>query len=362
MIASEEWLWRLMPGLSGLSRTERRRRLILALEAYIDDSGSGDPPVFLLAGFVARAERWAELSERWDEALRGPPRLEYFKMKEAAALEGQFKGWRGNDRDGLLAKLVKIIKDHVLVAVSSVVYHQDYREVISDKISKETDAPYWLMYHSIIETTYRWELANGLKEKVSFIFDEQFKQSDIVQGAWSVYYEQAPEEYKELFGDRPVHKKDTDVLPLQAADLLAWHIRREYYELGKGSQLNTPVMDAIRDIQGAHDRWTKDRLQEMVLGIHRLNSQLGKVTPHQHRDMIKRLPIGISQINLRIIGNTPTNSCGMIVPYPAIGTKRFLLVDSCQFFRSPHLHRRSGNKCLLQEQASAPPADYGTQQ
>lgn len=45
------------------------------MEAYVDDSGTGDPPVFLLAGFVGRAERWAEFSERWIEALRGRPRL-----------------------------------------------------------------------------------------------------------------------------------------------------------------------------------------------------------------------------------------------------------------------------------------------
>ncbi len=89
------------------------------MEAYADDSGTGDPPVFLLAGFVGRAERWAEFSERWIEALRGRPRLKYFKMKEAAALEGQFKGWSESDRDKRLATLVDIIKDYGFLAVWS---------------------------------------------------------------------------------------------------------------------------------------------------------------------------------------------------------------------------------------------------
>lgn len=353
MSAPENWLWQLLPGLSGLARPERRRRLILVLETYSDDSGSGDPPVYLLAGFVARAEQWGELSERWVEALRGPPKLDYFKMKEAAALEYQFKGWRERDRDHRLEKLVGIIKDHVLVAVSVAVYHRDYSEVISDKLSKETDAPYWLIYHAIMELVYRWEIASHIREKVNFIFDEQFKQSDMVQASWSTYYDQSPPEFKELFGERPVHKSDIDTWPLQAADMLAWHIRRDYYERGLGNTFTSPTMEALNSIRGVHDLWTKQRLQEVVFGIHKLNIELGRVTPHQYRDMKKRLSDSISQINLGIIGNTPINACGLIGPYPAIGTKRFLLVDSCPLSRSPHLHRRSGNKCLLQEQASA---------
>jgi hypothetical protein len=323
------------------------------MEAYVDDSGSGDPPVFLLAGFVAGAERWAEFSEHWIEALRGPPKPDYFKMAEAAAFEGQFKGWSEPDRDARLAKLVGIIKDHVLVGVSSVVYHHDYSEVISDKLSKETDAPYWLMYHAIMELVYRWELANGIREKINFIFDEQFKQSDMAQASWSVYYDQSPAEFKELFGDRPVHKNNVDTWPLQAADMLAWHIRRSYYEQESGNTFFSPTMEVLRSIGGAHDLWTKERLQEIVFGIHQLNVQMGKVTPHQYRDMIRRLPESISRINLDVIGKTNSNACGLLSPFPAIGTKRFLLVDSCPFSRSPHLHRRRGNKCVLQEQASA---------
>jgi hypothetical protein len=131
------------PGSSGLPRAERRRRLIVVLESYVDDSGSGDPPVFLLAGFVARGEQWLKFSEHWDEALKGPPKLDYFKMWEAEALEEQFKGWTEEERDIRLSRLVGIIKDHVLISVSSEVYHRDYQEIIRGKISKEVDSPYW---------------------------------------------------------------------------------------------------------------------------------------------------------------------------------------------------------------------------
>jgi hypothetical protein len=359
---SGEMAFGLLPGISGLTLYERRRRPILVMEAYIDDSGKGNPPVFLLAGFLSRAEQWEDFSEKWVDALRGSPKLDYFKMSEAAAFEGQFRGWNEEDRDARLAELVGIIKDHVLLGVSSVVYHRDYDEIIKDKLSKETDNPYWFMYHAIMETTYRWDIENGIKEKVNFIFDEQFKQSDIVQGAWSIYYEQAPTHFKELFGERPVHKNDVGTWPLQAADMLAWHIRRSYYELELGNVFTSPTMEVLRSIKGAHDPWTRDRLQEIVFGVDKLNVDLGRVTPHQYRDMKIRLPDNISRMNLNHIGNMPSNACGLVVPYPAIGTRRFLLVDSCPFSRNPHLHRRSGNKCILQEQASDSIAGSGTQQ
>ncbi len=80
----------------------------------------------------------------------------------------------------------------------------------------------------------------------------------MVQASWSVYYEQSPPHFKELFGDRPVHKNDTSVLPLQAADLLAWHIRRDYYEIEKGNIFSSPTIDALHSLNGVHHRWTKD--------------------------------------------------------------------------------------------------------
>lgn len=362
MGAAERLLGHLLPSLSGLPRAVRLRRLIVVLESYVDDSGSGDPPVYLLAGFVARGERWLEFLERWSEALDGPPKLNYFKMSEAAALEGQFKGWTEEEREDRLSRLVNIIKDHVLLGMSSVVYHRDYNDVIRDKISPEVDSPYWLMYHAIMEIVYRWEIHNGITEKVNFIFDEQFKQSDIVQASWTVYYEQSPPELKKLFGERPTHKRDIDTYPLQAADMLAWHIRRAYYEHERGNEFISPTMEVLRTIEHMDRLWTRERLQEFIVRIHAMNIQPKKVTSHQYRDMIANLPISASRINLDIIGKTPSNATGLLAPFLAIGTKRFLLVDSCPFSHNPHLHRRRGNSCLLQEQASVPLAGSDTLQ
>jgi hypothetical protein len=62
-------IWALVPGMSALPDAVARRRLLVALEVYVDDSGTGNPPVFLLGGFIGRAESWAVFKEEWRDAL-----------------------------------------------------------------------------------------------------------------------------------------------------------------------------------------------------------------------------------------------------------------------------------------------------
>ena len=119
MSALDEALWQLLPSLSGLPTEERRQRLVLAMQAYIDDCI--EPPVFLLAGFLAPAGEFAKLTDKWGGALAKRPRLEYFKMKEASARQGQFLGWSIENRDARLAELATIIKEHVTVGMCAVV-------------------------------------------------------------------------------------------------------------------------------------------------------------------------------------------------------------------------------------------------
>ncbi len=67
----------------GYATPYRRRKLLLMLKGYIDDSGSEpSAPDFVLAGYVLPAEVWAHFSDEWAaELLRGRP-IEYLHMKE----------------------------------------------------------------------------------------------------------------------------------------------------------------------------------------------------------------------------------------------------------------------------------------
>jgi hypothetical protein len=360
MSALTDALWQLLPSLSGLSNDERSRRPLLVMHAYVDDSV--EAPVFVLAGFVARAEQWAELTVRWRSALERPPRLDFFKMKEAHALQGQFRGWSKADRDARLAEFVSIIRDHVLVAVYSVVHQRDYLAVMKRRLAAQLDNPYWLMYHSIMMTVGRWEEGLGLREPVDFIFDEQGRQSDQVESIHSILIEHAPFGIRALFGARPTHRDDKETLPLQSADLLAWHIRRAQEEKDKGNDFDTPTMRSLRAIPHVEDLWTRERLVGFLGRTRALTRELGRLMPHEVTGLQKIGPNVASRHNLGLIGTAAPRSTLLLLPFPAIGIKRFLLVHSCPLSGTPHLHRRAGNRCLADRLDDDQPSGSGTRQ
>ena len=78
-------------------------------QAYVDDSGNYQhSPVLVLAGFVASVEKWLEFADDWQRMLDMRPKIEYFKMNEAATLTGQFRDWSKDRRDEWVALAYKI--------------------------------------------------------------------------------------------------------------------------------------------------------------------------------------------------------------------------------------------------------------
>jgi hypothetical protein len=89
--------------VSGFPAKVRWKRRILFLQAFIDDSGVGQPPVSVLGGFIAPAERWAAFSTEWQQVLDIRPSIAYLKMSEAEACTGEFAHWSEGRRDERLA-------------------------------------------------------------------------------------------------------------------------------------------------------------------------------------------------------------------------------------------------------------------
>jgi hypothetical protein len=81
------------------------------LQAYLDDSGMGQPPASVMAGFVSTSERWATFSDEWKQALDMRPSIEYFKMSEAAACSGQFAHWSDERRNERVAYLFSLVEN-----------------------------------------------------------------------------------------------------------------------------------------------------------------------------------------------------------------------------------------------------------
>jgi hypothetical protein len=131
----------------------------MMLQAVVDDSGKGQKPVFVLAGLVLRQDQWVAFTNSWKAILDTSPKLEYFKMKEAAHCVGQFKRFSTADRDKRLQELVSLILAYQPLAIRNVIPHQAYEEVFKGKIAKGLDYPYFLSFYGIIGALLKYQFS-----------------------------------------------------------------------------------------------------------------------------------------------------------------------------------------------------------
>ena len=165
-------IWGLVCHFAG---KERRQRPLLMLKAYLDDSGNdGESPVFVVAGFVASAEKWAKFSDEWQQALDMKPRLDYFRMTEAfeRAWDPITQDWRDAEFTEKMRLLFRIIETHAAAAISVSMSWSGFRK--ARKIFGISEAsPYPIAFSRIIYDLGQAREELGLNGKIDFIFDRQ---------------------------------------------------------------------------------------------------------------------------------------------------------------------------------------------
>lgn len=196
------------------------------LQAYIDDSKS-DGKLFVLAGYVAPAEAWAAFSDEWKAELDQAPALGEFKMAEM----NRRSSWNPNtwERCG---RFYSIIERHVSAAISVTIPLDGFANAVRGSIwppgmenPEAIHSPYWWAYQAIITSLARHQDQLGLTEPVDLVFDEQSERAH-GRGTWEDYKGTAPPEEQRVMGDPPIFRRSHSVMPLQAADLYAWWVRR----------------------------------------------------------------------------------------------------------------------------------------
>ena len=215
---------RVLALVSGYPRERRARQPIVVLQANIDDSGKGNRPVFVLAGFVATAERWAGFADEWQACLDVSPRLGSFKMNHAVNRTVQFRVARFPSqemRDERLRAFVEIIDRHLPFGVACVVRSEDYEAVFRGRGSQQMNSPYFLAFYGIMQQVMRVQAIIGSPHPANFIFDEQGKEVGRALRHWERFKAAVPATLAHLVGNRPDSRKDHEWLPLQAADMLA---------------------------------------------------------------------------------------------------------------------------------------------
>ncbi len=218
---------RLRALVSGLPSSKRGSRRVTAFQAFVDDSGSGKP-VFVLSAYISRLDWWEDFSDRWQDLLDEPPKLEYFKMREAAQrFGGRMKADARNKR---LQKFFSLIRMAAHASLISVVPIEIYKATIRGKVHREWDDPYFMALFDIVIRVLWNQIAEQSPDTVDFIFDNNPRLAAKVPHWYQLTRRMLPPQYQHLISPSPKFEDDLQFLPLQAADAQSWYIRRLFAE------------------------------------------------------------------------------------------------------------------------------------
>jgi hypothetical protein len=202
----------------------------MTLQGYVDDSGSEpSSQTIVLAGYVLPASAWLKFTDDWNsELLRGRP-IKWLHMKDTGqhAKKGEFVGCTLDQMEAKLLPLANIIKQYQPIALTCHAEWAEYEKFKNhSKLAKFVPNPYKVLFYEIIKIMYGFGKRKNNLLQVDFVFDRQGPVGTEACSWYEEFKAALPPTAKPFFGATPRFEDDTKVLPLQAADMFAWYLRR----------------------------------------------------------------------------------------------------------------------------------------
>ena len=203
--------------------------------AYMDETGhaADDAQRFCgMAGFIATVDNWQVFEEQWNRVLTEHG-VGYMHMREFVPSRKEFRDWKDQtDKDKFYRELLKILRDIKAIPFGSIISLDGFRKLSA--VDRELFNEPYLRSLSDCVGIPAFVLQNEPQEvKYRVVFSEQTE----FKHRASVVYELFRNLYK--IGDRMSYPEFGDmktVVPLQAADIVAYELNREFRR-----QLETPT-------------------------------------------------------------------------------------------------------------------------
>lgn len=256
----------------------------MSLRFYIDDSGKNDSPAFVLGGVALDVGRLEEFEAAWRSVLANPPAIPFFKMKDANARQGAFKGMSPADRDAKVAALGEVLRIYAVASISVVVRHDQYRRTYKGRLMRWMDEPYQMLFHLIIATAYKLVIEKDLGSTAEFVFDRQLSEERALKESLATFRQGLVKELASFLAADPCHADDKDEVGLQAADMVAWHMRRSWRDSAQACVNASPAGEVINGLPGSHDFFGEDALRYLAGVAVQLAKNLNTVLPMRPLD------------------------------------------------------------------------------
>lgn len=243
---------------SGMSPARVRGRHVMVMQAFIDDSRT-DGRVLILAGYIASSEKWASFAREWQSRLDMRPKWRSFKMSKI----GQSSDPERWERAGFF---YRVIEEHCKAFVALAVDIEALNRVVDElRLPDRLRNPYIVGFRALIDFIAQYQVELGIDEPIDLIFDERGEKQSVRDG-FAVFAENCPPEIRSRLGREPRFETDDDFNPLQAADMLAWLVRRHWLDKGSiTSEFVHVPWKVNRDIPGYKFEMDYDNLRVNML-------------------------------------------------------------------------------------------------
>lgn len=227
---------------------------LMAVGLFGDESESHDPHVFTLAGFITSPTGWQHFVPHWREMLCkvGPYPVDAFHSNPIEKAKPPFDGWTIEQRDSLVTRAVDILADPVnacsnLYAIGCTLVVDDLKAAVPSLLGRaRTQDLYVQCYLVLFHNILKFSPFKG----IDFIFDRKAK----AEGRVKAHFDAA----KEILDKDPetagrlnecIFRDDRKFMPLQAADLLAYELRRRTWDRVKDHAIPIrPTYQKLKDV------------------------------------------------------------------------------------------------------------------
>jgi hypothetical protein len=228
--------------------------LMVGLRAYLDDSGDGDSPDethLTIGGFLAEHDGWRHFEPRW-KALLDDCGLPYLHMKEFGDPQSPIYGHIKSDpakEMAFMQRVISLIKESARGSMAATVDLNDLHAF--NKAHRLQIDPYALAVYGCLFQLRSYH-PNDEIEIVVDSFD-----NSVSRVAKALAYAKSDSQDRlrsDLFIPIPLQKEKTwrEISPLQAADLIAWEMRK--YRRERAALRPPPE---IRSDDEAVNRWVQ---------------------------------------------------------------------------------------------------------
>lgn len=230
-------------------------------EVYVDESGTGkNEPYLALGGYIFTADKARDMVAPW-RAMLQEFGIEYFRMSECAHGNKQFKDIPLPRRIACEMRAIELTRSYSECGFGVVISRRDYEEVVPVEYRGIIGSPYTFSLRLCLTNARYWaEQKSGYEGRFAYFFESGCADQSEANRVMCESYQTKPERFR--FESHTFADKRT-VLPLQAADLLAW----QWYTHAKRDPAKAPRKDMVALNRDGIDQvhlMTRERLAGLV--------------------------------------------------------------------------------------------------